>query len=71
MKRHILIDKLQLIDALGTLNIEDNMVDIRDVLGVINCVNSWLTNVQCNTISPIISRSQDRRIQAQLSDAEN
>ena len=69
MKRHILIDKLQLLDALGTLNIEDGKVDVHDVIGVINCINSWLTDVKCANITPIISRSEMRRIEAQIQDS--
>ena len=68
MKRHILIDKLHLLDAIGTLDIADGKVDIADVIGVINCMPSWLTNVQCTGIEPIISKSQERRIAIQLQD---
>ena len=72
MKRKVLVNKLQLIDALGTLNISENgQVDIHDVLGVINCCESWLTDLSITAISPIISKSQQRRIEIQLADSKN
>ena len=66
--RKILIDSVQLKKALGTLNITDNKVDIADVLGVINCCDSWLTDQSCTAISCIPTKSQLRRLQEQLPD---
>ena len=66
--RKILIDKAQLSKALGTLNIIDNKVDISDVLGVMNCCDSWLTDQSCAAISRIPTKSQLRRLQEQLPD---
>ena len=66
--RKILIDKNQLTKALGTLNIVDNKVDLNDVLGILDCCNSWLTDASLTAIRFIPTKSQLRRIQEQLPD---
>lgn len=66
--RKILIDSAQLKKALGTLNITDNKVDVADVLGVINCCDSWLTDASLTAIRFIPTKSQLRRLQEQLPD---
>lgn len=66
--RKILIDKAQMSKALGTLNIIDNKVDINDVLGVMDCCDSWLTDASLTAIRCIPTKSQLRRLQEQLPD---
>lgn len=68
--RKILIDKAQMSKALGTLNIIDNKVDINDVLGVMDCCDSWLTDISLTTIRFIPTKSQLRRLQIQCKDFE-
>lgn len=66
MLRKVLVDRTQLIKALGTLTDENGQVDLTDVIGVIDNCNSWITNKEQTEIAPIPSKSVLRRVIIQL-----
>lgn len=68
MKSKLVIDELQLLKAIQTLKQENEQINLADVIGVIRNCNAWVINIERQSITPVISRSQRRRIAIQLDD---
>ena len=62
MNRRILIDKIQMMRAVQLLKNEEGQVSLADVLGVMECCDSWVTDQDQVSITKIPTKSQVRRI---------
>ena len=71
MARKLLVNKIQLEKALGTLCCADDTVRLTDVLGVIGMCETWLTDRAEQTITKVPTMSQNRRLTVQLADNDN
>lgn len=68
MKSKLVVDELQLLKAIQTLKQENEQVSLADVIGVIRNCNAWVINIDRQSIMPVISNSQRKRIAFQLDD---
>lgn len=68
MKSQLVVDELQLLKAIQTLRQDGEQVDLADVIGVIRNCNAWVINIERQSITPVISESQRKRIAFQLDD---
>ena len=66
MSKHIIVvNKIQLEKNLMTLCQEGDKVSLSDVLGVVNCCEHFLFNIDTKTATQI-TKSQKRRLEVQL-----
>lgn len=68
MKSKLVVDELQLLKAIQTLKQESEQINLADVIGVIRNCNAWVINIERQSITPVASQSQRRRIAFQLDD---